>query len=258
MKKLVLMLFTLSVLSAYSQGVVVISEAETESIPTFEAVMNQWMGAVKTTMNIEDARMLVFREQGTRNLKIMQWFDSLSDMAKHIENQEGKNDEIMKTMEGMTPMEDGTFEKFAATTDFKEGTVWKFRPDLSTADENFASLSAEEKEKVTYRRVQYMSVDFGQNEAFEANRKRINELDKSLGINFHIAVFENLFGAKDADYMVLLLDNSRFDYHKNWEARMKTRQASQAWKDAVANNNNLSNWSVLRESSWNRIVRLTF
>jgi hypothetical protein len=58
--------------------------------------------------------------------------------------------------------------------------------------------------------------------------------------------------------MVLLLDKSRFDYHKNWEARMKVRQASQEWQDAVANNNNLGNWAVLRESSWNRIVKLTF
>jgi hypothetical protein len=257
MRKLLFMLFALSMLSTYSQGVIVLSEAETESIPTFEAVMNQWMGALKTTMNIEDARMNVFREQGTRKLQMLQWFDSLSDMAKYIENQDANNDKIIQAFQGMTPMAEGTFEKFGKTTDFKESTVWKFRPDLSTADETFSPLSQEEKDKTVYRRVQYMSVDFGQNEAFEANRKKTNELDKSLGIKFHVAVFENVFGSKDADYMVILLDNSRFDYHKNWEARMEIRRASQAWQDAISNNNNLGNWSVLRESSWNRIVRLT-
>jgi len=258
MRKLLFTLFALSMLSTYSQGIIVVSEAETESISAFETVLNQWMGAVKTTMNIENARMNVFREQGTRKLHMMQWFDSLSEMAKHMEAQEASNDEIMKTMEGMTPMEEGTFEKFEETTIFKESTVWKFRPDLSTADETFAPLSQEEKDKTIYRRVQYMNVDFGQNDAFEADRKKINELDSSLGIKFHIAVFENVFGSRDANYMVLILDNSRSDYHKNWEARMKVRQASQAWKDATANNNNLSNWAVLRESNWNQIVRLKY
>ena len=256
MRKLLLMLFALSMLSTYSQGVIVISEAETESIPTFEAVYNQWMGAVKTTMNIDDARMIVFREMGTRKLQMLQWFDSLSDMAKQIEDQEANNAKIMETFQGMTPMPEGTMEKFANTIDFKESTVWKYRQDLSTTDATYAPLSQEEKDKTRYRRVQFMDVDFGQNEAFEADRKKINELDKSLGINFHIAVFENVFGSRDAEYMVILLDNSRFDYHKNWETRMQTRQASQAWKDATANSN-LGDWSVLRESSWNRLVRMT-
>lgn len=258
MKKVLFTLLALSMLTAYGQGVMVISEAETESIPAFETVMNQWMGAVKTTMKIENARMRVFREQGSRKLQIVQWFDSLSDMAKQIEDQEANNDNIMKTMEGMTPMEEGVFEKFSQTTKFTGSAVWKFRPDLSTADESFAPLSQEDKDKVTYRRVQYMTVDFGQSDAFEANRKKVAELDKGLGINFHTAVFENVFGGNGANYMVLLLDNSRFDYHSNWSERMKVRQDSQAWQDQVANNNNLGNWAVLRESNWNQIVRLTF
>lgn len=258
MRNLLFTLCTVITLSTYGQGIIVVSEAETESIPTFETVLNQWMGAVKTTMNIENARMLVFREQGTRKLHMLQWFDSLSDMAKHIEAQEASNEEIMKTMEGMPPMEEGTFDKFAETTIFKESSVWKFRPDLSTADETFAPLSQEEKDKTRYRRVQYMRVDFGQNEAFEANRKKMNELDSGLGINFHIAVFENIFGSKDANYMILLLDTTRMDYHKNWEARMQIRQASQVWQDATANTNNLANWAVLKESNWNQIVRLKY
>jgi len=258
MRKLLFTLCALSVLSVYGQGVIVVSEAETESISTFETVLNQWMGAVKTTMNIENARMRVFREQGTRKLQMLQWFDTLSDMAKQIEEEEANNDAIMKTLEAMPPMEDGAFEKFAGTTIFRESTVWKYRPDLSTTDETFLPLSKEEKDKTKYRRVQYMSVDFGQKDAFEANRKKGIELDRSLGIKFHIAVFENVFGAKDANYMVLLPDNSRFDYHRNWEARMKIRQASQDWKDAMTNNNNLGNWSVLRESNWNQIVRLQY
>ena len=258
MKKLLFLLIALSISFTYGQSIMVVSEAETESISTFETVLNQWMGAVKKTMNMEDARMRVFREQGTRKMQMVQWFDSLSDMAKHIEDQQANEQKVMATLETMDPMPDGTWEKFMESTNFNESSVWKYRSDLSTTSETFSPLSQEEKDKIGYRRVQYMDVGVGQNEAFEAWRKKANELDKSLGISFHVAVFENMFGSRGSNYMIILLDTSRFDYHKNWEARMEKRQASQAWQDFVNNNNNLGKWTVTRESNWNQMVDLSF
>ncbi|MBT8252828.1 MAG: hypothetical protein KJN68_02570 [Bacteroidia bacterium] len=258
MKRLLFAMFALSMLFSHGQSVMVVYEAETKSVPTFEKVMHQWMGAVKTVMNMEDARMRVFREQGTRKMQMVQWFDSLSEMAKHIEDQDANQDKIGQSLQSMDPMPDGTWEKFTESTNFNEAAVWKYRPDLSTTPQTFSPLSQEEKDKITYRRVQYMSVGVGQDDAFENWRKKVNTLDKDLGISFHMAVFENVFGARGSNYMIILLDTSRFDYHKHWEERMKKRQANEAWTKFMESADNMSKWSVVREANWNQIVSLTF
>jgi hypothetical protein len=54
--------------------------------------------------------------------------------------------------------------------------------------------------------VQYFSVDFNNDQAFEDWRKKINDLDKELGIEMHMVVYRSVFGAKDKDYMVILID----------------------------------------------------
>jgi len=257
MRKLLFILFTISILSVNAQGMLVLTEVETESVSTFETVMNKWMGALKTTMEIDDARMIVFREQGSRNLILAQWFDSLTDVVEHMDSQEANNEKIMQAWESSDPLEEGTWEKFVEETDFKENTVWEYMPELSTTPETYSPLSQEEKDEISYRRVQYFSVKIGQSDSFEANRKKFNEMDKSIGVKFHLAVFKSVFGARDADYMVILLDKSRFDYHSNWQARMKVRNDSEAWQAAI-NNDNLGNWSVTGEANWNRIKSMTY
>ena len=43
-----------------------------------------------------------------------------------------------------------------------------------------------------------------------------------MGVDYLYALMKPVF-ATDADYMLVLLDKSRFDYHKNWEDRMEKR-----------------------------------
>ena len=257
MRNFVFAIFAMCVLSMNAQGILVISEAQTESIPTYETVMNKWMGAVKSSMEMDDVRLNVFREQGTRKLKMIQWFDSMNEMVDYMDKQEASQEKIMQAWESTDPLEEGTWENFVSATDFSGTEVWKYRPELSTTPETYSPLSKEEKDEITYRRVQYFDVKIGQNGAFEADRKKFNEMDKSIGVKFHLAVFESVFGGDEADYMVILLDKSRFDYHSNWQTRMEKRNASEEWQAAM-NNNNLGNWSVIKEANWNRIVRMSY
>ena len=257
MKNFVFAIFAMCVMSLNAQGILVISEAETKSIETFESVMNKWMGALKSTMEMDNARLTVFREMGTRNMKIAQWFDSMDDMVGYMNKQEENQEKIMQAWESSDPLEEGTWDKFADHTNFNSAEVWKYRPELSTTPETYSPLSKEEKDEITYRRVQYFDVKVGMGSAFEADRKKFNEMDKSIGVNFHLAVFENVFGGGGAEYMVILLDKSRFDYHANWQERMKKRNASEEWQAAM-NNNNLGNWSVISEANWNRLVSMSY
>ncbi len=256
MRNFIITMFCLSVFSMNAQ-IMVLYEAETESIPTFEKVMDFWMGVVKTGMEMDDARMVVFREQGTRNMKMVQWFDSKKAMVEYMDKQEESEDKISAAMEAATPMEEGTFKKFSATTDFREGSVWEYKPELSTTPETWSPLTKEEKDENIYRRVQFIDVKMNNDEAFEADTKKQNELDKKLGIKYHMAVFKSVFGIRDVDYMVVLLDKSRFDYHKNWDERMKVRNANEEWKERLKEDN-LAKWSVMGEANWNRINKMTY
>jgi hypothetical protein len=93
--------------------------------------------------------------------------------------------------------------------------------------------------------------------AYEAWNKKMNALDKKLGISYHFAIFKSVFGAKDADYMVVCIDKSQFDYFRNWEKRTEIREKSAEY-NALVGELSTSNWSLISEFTWNRILELTF
>ena len=93
--------------------------------------------------------------------------------------------------------------------------------------------------------------------AYEAWNKKMNALVKKLGISYHFAIFKSVFGAKDADYMVVCIDKSQFDYFRNWEKRTEIREKSAEY-NALVGELSTSNWSLISEFTWNRILELTF
>jgi len=84
----------------------------------------------------------------------------------------------------------------------------------------------------------------------------LNALDKKLGINYHYAVFKSVFGVKDANYMLMCIDKSQFEYFSNWEKRTETREQSEEYKTLVSELS-ISQWSMINECTWNRILELT-
>ena len=152
-------------------------------------------------------------------MQFLQFFDTLSDMATHMDKQENNRKQIVEAFMKMDPLPDGTWDTFDEVTNFRESSVWEFQPDLSTTPETWSILSEAEKAELFYRRVQYVTVKTNQDNSYEDWTKKMNALDKKLGISYHYAVFKSVFGAKDADYMVMCIDTSQFEYFSNWEKR---------------------------------------
>ena len=256
MKKLIFTLL-ISASTLVNSQIMVVNEIETDSKDNFTMMVTHWMNAVKTAMDVKDLRSYVFEEPGTNKVQFLQFHDSMTDMVDYMNKQEESQQKIWKAFQSMDPLPEGTADVFNETSNFRESSVWEFKPELSTTPETWNPLSKSEKDEQFYRRIQYVSVKFNQDRAFEDWTKKMNALDKKLGISYHYAVFKSSFGAKDADYMVMCIDKSQFEYFRNWEVRTNTREKSDEFT-ALVDELSASKWSVIGEYTWNRILDLTF
>jgi len=249
--------FLLAVTTGLNAQIMVVNEIETESQENFSTMVTQWMTAIKSTLEIEDAKTYTFEEPSTKKVQFLQFYDSMTDMVEFRNNQDENQEKIWGTLQNMEPMPEGTIETFNEVTSFKESSVWEFMPELSTTPETWSILSRAEKDAHFYRRIQYINVKMNQDMAYEAWNKKMNALDKKLGISYHFAIFKSVFGAKDADYMVVCIDKSQFDYFRNWEKRTEIREKSAEY-NALVGELSTSNWSLISEFTWHRILELTF
>ena len=256
MKKLIITLI-IAASTGLNAQIMVVNELETESSENFSTTVTQWMNAIKTALEMDDAKAYVFQEPGTKKMQFLQFFESLTDMATHISKQEDSRAQIVEAFQKMDPLPEGTWDTFNDVTNFRESSVWEFMPELSTTPETWSILSRAEKDEHFYRRIQYVSVKTNQDNAYEDWNKKMNALDKKLGISYHYAIFKSVFGAKDADYMVICIDKSQFEYFSNWEKRTEIREQSAEYK-ALVGELSISQWSVISEFTWNRILELTF
>ena len=256
MKKSIFTLL-LAVTTSLNAQIMVVNEIETESPENFSTMVTQWMTAIKSTLEIEDAKTYTFAEPATKKIQFLQFYESLTEMVEFRKNQDENQEKILGTLQSMEPLPEGTIDTFNDVTSFKESSVWEFMPELSTTPETWSILSKTEKDEFFYRRIQYVNVKMNQDMAYEAWNKKMNALDKELGISYHFAIFKSVFGAKDADYMVVCIDKSQFDYFSNWEKRTEVREQSDEYK-ALVGELSISNWSVISEFTWNRILELTF
>ena len=256
MKKLI---FTLLIASttALNAQIMVVNEIETESPENFSSVVTQWMTAIKTALEMEDTKTYTFSEPGTKKMQFLQFHETLTDMVAYRKKQDENQEKIWNTLQSMDPLPEGTIDTFNDVTSFRESSVWEFMPELSTTPETWSILSRAEKDEHLYRRIQYVTLKMNQDNAYEDWNKKMNALDKKLGISYHYAIFKSVFGAKDADYMVMCIDKSQFDYFRNWEKRTEIREQSDEYK-ALVEELSISQWSVISEFTWNRILELTF
>ena len=256
MKKLIFTLLIASTTGLNAQ-IMVVNEIETESPENFSTVVTQWMTAIKTALEMEDTKTYTFSEPGTKKMQFLQFHETLTDMVAYRKKQDENQEKIWNTLQSMDPLPEGTVDTFNDVTSFRESSVWEFMPELSTTPETWSILSRAEKDEHLYRRIQYVTLKMNQDNAYEDWNKKMNALDKKLGISYHYAIFKSVFGAKDADYMVMCIDKSQFDYFRNWEKRTEIREQSDEYK-ALVEELSISQWSVISEFTWNRILELTF
>ena len=256
MKKLIFTLLIVATTGLNAQ-IMVVNEIETESPENFSSLVTHWMTAIKTALEIEDTKTYTFSEPGTKKMQFLQFHETLTDMVAYRKKQDENQEKIWNTLQSMDPLPEGTIDTFNDVTSFRESSVWEFMPELSTTPETWSILSKAEKDEHLYRRIQYVTLKMNQDNAYEDWNKKINALDKKLGISYHYAIFKSVFGAKDADYMVMCIDKSQFDYFRNWEKRTEIREQSDEYK-ALVEELSTSQWSVISEFTWNRILELTF
>ena len=256
MKKLIFTLLIVATTGLNAQ-IMVVNEIETESPENFSTVVTQWMTAIKTALEMEDTKTYTFSEPGTKKMQFLQFHETLTDMVAYRKKQDENQEKIWNTLQSMDPLPEGTVDTFNDVTSFRESSVWEFMPELSTTPETWSILSRAEKDEHLYRRIQYVTLKMNQDNAYEDWNKKMNALDKKLGISYHYAIFKSVFGAKDADYMVMCIDKSQFDYFRNWEKRTEIREQSDEYK-ALVEELSISQWSVISEFTWNRILELTF
>jgi len=162
MKKLVFLFVTLSMFITNAQGVLVVSEIESTDVSAFEVTLNQWISAVKKATEVEDAKMRVHQVEGSRELIVTRWFDSMKDMVDNMDMEKEKDEEIGAILDAMPEPSEGSWDKFISSTDFKGSSVWEFVPEASTLPKSMDGISKEERDQMLYRRVQYFSVDMMQ------------------------------------------------------------------------------------------------
>ena len=72
MKKLIFTLLVAATTGLNAQ-IMVVNEIETESPENFSSILTQWMAAIKTTLEIEDAKTYTFAEPGTKKIQFLQF-----------------------------------------------------------------------------------------------------------------------------------------------------------------------------------------
>lgn len=254
MKKLSLGVLLCATMSLTAQ-VTTIFEFESNDYDTLHEVLDIWAPTMEKGIDQELPPTYVFVEQGTRTYYLSQEFGSLSQWANYQENMEAKDEAIGKAFQesAMTPE---MMQNFNQGTDAHELSLWTFMPELSTVD-SFMEMSVEERDALPYRRIVYIKTDMNQQGAFENFIKEQHKIDDRLGVDHIFAVYRAQAGSRDANYLMAIVDKSRFEYTKNWENRMKIRKTDQTYND-MQDKRGGNPWKIVEEKHLMRINELTY
>ena len=212
------LLFTLCATFSHSQYFF-IAELESENQSETLDMFDMWMSATKDVMG-KDLNMVTFQKELSNTHFFVRVYESLQQWVDEDNMSDEVGAQVFQKLSGVENIQ----EKFTAmqkATDFKGARLFELVPELSNMSPYFA-MSAEEKKEYKYRRVVLYDLTDAGEQAFLANQKFWIDADKKLGVDYLYALMKPVF-ATDADYMLVLLDKSRFDYHKNWQDRMDKR-----------------------------------
>lgn len=227
MKKSILLVFLVSFNFSFGQ-IMMLFEAETPNKQNMSEIGQNWFSAVKSVTGDDNGITMHHKGWASKGVYFVQWFDDMEDMVETMKNQETNTSKVMEYIQSR-PSDPNLLNEFNSITDPKQSTVWEYMPELSMMEE-FMKLSVKERNNMAYRRFSFINTGMNSGGEFETFRKKANELDKKRGVNYHVAVFRNIFGGKDADYLTILIDKTRLDYMNNFINRMEKRRNSTDWE----------------------------
>ena len=187
-----------------------------------------WMSATKEVVG-KDLNMVTFQKELSNTHFFVRTYESLQQWVDEDSASDELGAQVFQKLSGVENIQE-KYMAMQAATDFKGARLFELLPEYSNMAP-YLSMSNEEKKEYKYRRVVLYDLTDAGEQAFLANQKFWIDADKKLGVDYLYALMKPVF-ATDADYMLVLLDKSRFDYHKNWEDRMEKRFSD---KDFQAN-----------------------
>ena len=227
MKKSIVFVFLVSFNFSFGQ-IMMLFEAETPNKQNMSVVAQNWFSGVKSVTGDDNGITMHHKGWASKEVYFVQWFEDMKDMVETMENQESKASKVMEYTQSIAS-DPNLINEFNSITDPKQSSVWEYVPELSMMDE-FMKLPPEERNNMSYRRFSFINTGMNSGGDFEMFRKKGNELDKKRGVNYHVAVFRNVFGGKDADYLTILIDKTRLDYMNNFMDRMEKRRKAKDWE----------------------------
>tara|TARA_B100001029_G_scaffold56441_1_gene45552 strand:+ start:4331 stop:5095 length:765 start_codon:yes stop_codon:yes gene_type:complete len=191
------------------------SENQSDTMEMFDLMMSATKEVVEKDLN-----MVTFQKELSNTHFLVRTYGSLQEWVDEDKVSEEINPQVFQKLSGVENIQ----EKFLAmqkATDSKGARLFELLPEYSNMAP-YLAMSNEEKKEYKYRRVVLYDLTDAGEQAFLANQKFWIDSDKELGVDYLYALMKPVF-ATDADYMLVLLDKSRFDYHKNWSDRMDKR-----------------------------------
>ena len=226
MKKILLLTLLLSTSVSFGQ-IMVLFELETHDKDNMEKVAENYFSAVQAVTGDNIGMTMHHKGWSSKTVYFIIWYNDMKDMAEKMGRQEEMESEIFEKLSS-TPLDPEMINTFNAISNPKQSSVWEYVPELSMM-EDYMNLPKEERDSFRYRRFQYVNVAMNAGPAYEARSIKAKTMDKERGIKFHLAVFRNIFGTTDANYLNILIDKNRLDYMKNFSDRMTKRRASEDW-----------------------------
>ena len=219
MKKLIyttILIFFTSI--SYSQYFF-IGELESENQSNTMEMLDLWMSTTKEVVG-KDLNMVTFQKELSNTHFFVRTYENLQQWVDEENASEELGNQVFQKLAGVENIQE-IFMAMQKATDFKGARLFELLPEYSNMAP-YLAMSNEEKKEYKYRRVVLYDLTDAGEQAFLANQKFWIDADKKLGVDYLYALMKPVF-ATDADYMLVLLDKSRFDYHKNWSDRMDKR-----------------------------------
>lgn len=205
-----------------------IGELESDNQSDTMELFDLWMSATKEVVG-KDLNMVTFQKELSNTHFFVRTYESLQQWVDEDSASDELGAQVFQKLSGV----EGIQEKYMAmqaATDFKGARLFELLPEYSNMTP-YLAMSNEEKKEYKYRRVVHHNLTDSGEQAFLANQKFWIDADKKLGVDYYYALMKPVF-ATDSDFMLVLLDKTRFDYHKNWSDRMDKR-----FSDPDFNNN---------------------
>ena len=236
MKKLFLLLFTVS-LSAQLPNFVEVNEFTSDDSTKWVEMLNDWSDIESEVTGYQS---FVLEVMSLNKVYFCRGYEDMNQLADNNATRwgdDGWNQKVWDHWKKKYP-EENPFE--SVNPNFVMNHVFAFNPDLSYIPESIDLAS--DLPKMRFRRNVFLDIksDFEWGDAYN-QLKAVQENDKKLENIYLSLIYQPMFGGFDnADFLLIVIDESRQKYFENLAIRDGKRENDSDFKEIMSNN--VLNW----------------